>query len=266
MAGAGSKLFTAGSVLTADQVNTYLMDQTIMKFSSTSARDAAFGGAGEATLSEGMFAYTSDTDTLWFYTGSTWEVATIKPSIVDAKGDLLVGTAADTLARQAVGTNGQVLMADSGATNGVKWAGRTLLQIQGATKSTEFSNNTSNLVYTGLQVAITPLSTASTIYVSFHNTVNGTDGGGQILTRIVYGTESGNTVGTELMSMTVLPEPAVDARMPMHVAGQQSVALNSTSTHYFKVCTRHDDRDLTDTYYFNQYGRSLCSVWAMEVL
>lgn len=71
MAGAGSKLFTSGSVLTAEQVNTYLMDQTIMTFSSTSARDAAFGGAGEATLSEGMFAYTTDTNTLWLYTGAT---------------------------------------------------------------------------------------------------------------------------------------------------------------------------------------------------
>ena len=71
MAGAGSKLFTSGSVLTAEQVNTYLMDQTIMTFASTSARDAAFGGAGEATLSEGMFAFTTDTNTLWLYTGAT---------------------------------------------------------------------------------------------------------------------------------------------------------------------------------------------------
>ncbi len=71
MAGAGSKLFTSGSVLTADQVNTYLMDQTIMTFASTTARDAAFGGAGEATLAEGMFAYTTDTNTLWLYSGAT---------------------------------------------------------------------------------------------------------------------------------------------------------------------------------------------------
>jgi hypothetical protein len=49
------------------------MDQTIMKFTSTTTRDAAFGGAGEPTLSEGMFAYTSDTDTLWYYTGSAWQ-------------------------------------------------------------------------------------------------------------------------------------------------------------------------------------------------
>jgi hypothetical protein len=72
MAGAGAKLFTSGSVLTADQVNTYLMDQAIMKFASTSARDAAFGGAGEPVLAEGMFAYTTDTNTLWLYNGSSW--------------------------------------------------------------------------------------------------------------------------------------------------------------------------------------------------
>jgi hypothetical protein len=46
----------------------------------------------------------------------------IPPSIVDAKGDLIVGTAADTVARRAVGSNGQVLTADSSETTGVKWA------------------------------------------------------------------------------------------------------------------------------------------------
>lgn len=70
MAGAGAKLFVSGDVLTAAQVNTYLMDQTIMTFASTSARDAAFG-AGKPTLAEGMFAYTTDTNTLWLYTGAT---------------------------------------------------------------------------------------------------------------------------------------------------------------------------------------------------
>lgn len=75
MAGAGAKLFTSGSVLTAAQVNTFLMDQAVMVFATTTARDAAFGGAGEPTVAEGMYAYTSDTNTLWYYTGSAWESA-----------------------------------------------------------------------------------------------------------------------------------------------------------------------------------------------
>lgn len=37
------------------------------------------------------------------------------------KGDLLVATASATVARHAVGTDGQVLVADSTQTNGVKW-------------------------------------------------------------------------------------------------------------------------------------------------
>jgi hypothetical protein len=73
MAGAGSKLFTSGSVLTASDVNSYLMDQTIMRFATTAARDAAFGGAGEATLAEGMFCYIDADDSLYYYDSTQWQ-------------------------------------------------------------------------------------------------------------------------------------------------------------------------------------------------
>jgi|CXWL01.1.fsa_nt_gi hypothetical protein len=43
-------------------------------------------------------------------------------TIFDAKGDLAVGTGADTAARLGVGTNGQVLTADSAEVTGLKWA------------------------------------------------------------------------------------------------------------------------------------------------
>jgi len=46
----------------------------------------------------------------------------ILDTIVDAKGDLIVGTAADTPARLPVGADGFVLMADSALAAGVKWA------------------------------------------------------------------------------------------------------------------------------------------------
>jgi hypothetical protein len=67
----------------------------------------------------------------------TWvaqdDSSAIQNAIVDAKGDLISATAADTPARLAVGTNGQVLTADSTTATGLKWAtasggGVTLIQ------------------------------------------------------------------------------------------------------------------------------------------
>ena len=48
--------------------------------------------------------------------------AAIAKTIVDAKGDLIAATAADTVARLAVGTNDQVLVADSSTATGLKWS------------------------------------------------------------------------------------------------------------------------------------------------
>jgi hypothetical protein len=48
--------------------------------------------------------------------------AYVANALVDAKGDLLVGSASDTLARLAAGANGRVLKADSAAAAGLAWA------------------------------------------------------------------------------------------------------------------------------------------------
>jgi hypothetical protein len=55
-------------------------------------------------------------------TGPIPVVTNTMATAVDAKGDLIVGTGADTFARLAVGTNGHTLVADSGETTGLKWA------------------------------------------------------------------------------------------------------------------------------------------------
>jgi hypothetical protein len=48
--------------------------------------------------------------------------AAIAKTIVDAKGDIIAATAADTVSRLAVGANNTVLTADSSTATGLKWA------------------------------------------------------------------------------------------------------------------------------------------------
>ncbi len=123
MAGAGYKLFNTGDVLTAAQVNTYLMEQTVMVFADAAARTTALTGI----VSEGMISYLKDTNAVEVYNGSAWVASddpnAIQNTIVDAKGDLITATAADTPARLAVGSNGDTLVADSAATTGLRWQG-----------------------------------------------------------------------------------------------------------------------------------------------
>jgi hypothetical protein len=141
--GLGFKTFTTGEVLTAADVNGYLM-QGVLVFASEAARDAAI-----TSPQEGQFAFTKDNNSLWYYSGAAWVASgatgdiegvtagtgisgggtsgtvTITNSMateIDAKGDLVVGTGADTFARLAVGTNDYVLTAASGETTGLKWA------------------------------------------------------------------------------------------------------------------------------------------------
>lgn len=70
--------------------------------------------------SSGQVLSTNGTGTLSWATAGSGAVAT--DSIWDAKGDLAGGTGANTAARLAVGTNGQVLTADSAEATGLKWA------------------------------------------------------------------------------------------------------------------------------------------------
>jgi hypothetical protein len=55
-------------------------------------------------------------------TSGTVTVTNSMATAIDAKGDLIAGTAADTFSRLAIGTDGQVLTADSTAATGMKWA------------------------------------------------------------------------------------------------------------------------------------------------
>lgn len=165
-AGLGFKTFAVGEVLSAANVNGYLM-QGIWVFANAAARDAAV-----TSPQEGNACYLKDTDVIQVYTGSTWAAQSasnpISGNIVDAKGDLIVATAADTVSRLGVGTNNQVLTADSSTATGLKWAtpaagGGKILQVIQDTVSGEVSTTSGSFVDTGLDVTITPAATGSRI-------------------------------------------------------------------------------------------------------
>jgi len=71
MAITGTKLFVSGDVLTAANVNQFLM-RGVKVFASAVVRDAAYGGAGEPTLEEGEVCYLIDTNELLAYDGASW--------------------------------------------------------------------------------------------------------------------------------------------------------------------------------------------------
>lgn len=76
MAGLGRKTWSPGDVLTASDVNGYLMDQSVMVFAGTAARASAI-----PTPSAGMVAYSTATS-LQVYDGSAWTAVTPTSSLV----------------------------------------------------------------------------------------------------------------------------------------------------------------------------------------
>lgn len=107
MAGAGKKTFVQGNVLNASEVNTYLMDQSVMVFASAVARDAALGAG---VRSEGMTCYLTDSDQLFVYTGSAWvafanasDYLTAWKSHVPTWTNLTVGNGTNAFTYQQIG-------------------------------------------------------------------------------------------------------------------------------------------------------------------
>lgn len=125
--------------------------------------DASFvdlkGGTTGQVLAK---ASNTDLDFVW-----SADAAGISPTIFDAKGDLIAASAADTAARLPVGTNGQVLTADSAESSGLKWAtpaGGKILQVVHTAFST-YTTVTSTSFTNLFSATITPSSTSSKVLV-----------------------------------------------------------------------------------------------------
>ena len=65
--GSGFRVWTAGEVVSASNVNNYLQEQTVMSFAGTAARSSAI-----ASPEEGMLSYLQDSDTYQGYDGTSW--------------------------------------------------------------------------------------------------------------------------------------------------------------------------------------------------
>ena len=157
-AGLGFKTFNTGDVLSAADTNGYLM-QGVLVFASAAARDAAI-----TSPQEGQFAYLKDTNVTTYYTGSAWANldTTGMTNPMTTTGDTIYSSGGSTPARLGIGTAGQVLQVNSGAT-APEWAtasgggGMTLL-------------STTTLSGASTTVSITP-----TGYVALAISIEGVD-------------------------------------------------------------------------------------------
>jgi hypothetical protein len=190
-AGLGFKTFTTGEVLTAADVNGYLM-QGVLVFASEAARNSAI-----TSPQEGQFAYTKDNNSLWYYTGSAWAASGATGDIegvtagtgisgggtsgtvtitndmattITASGDIVVGTGSGTYDNLPIGSTGQVLTADTTVSPyKVKWAtpaGGTFPVLTVSKYASDFSTSSTTFTdMTGYSITRTPVSATNKIEI-----------------------------------------------------------------------------------------------------
>jgi len=168
----------------------------------------------------------------------------IQNAIVDAKGDLIAATAADTPARLAVGTNGQVLTADSTAATGLAWAtpstsgGKIGQVVTVYTTSATGTTSTSYVDVSGVTASITPTSSSSKILIminaslssSANEKYNGT------FARILRGSTAIYTPAQWKMDFATSTAPTiVSGVLPYTMIYTDSPATTSSTTYKMQI-------------------------------
>ena len=177
--------------------------------------------------------------------GGTSGAVTITNSMateIDAKGDLVVGTGADTFSRLAVGTNNHVLTADSTTATGLKWAapasGLTLINTTSFSGVTSQSiNDVFSTTYDNYTILL-KLTSASNQRVGVRMRVSGADETGSNYTHIIqFNNGTTNTVATATetyfysgYSYSSLTANVMNVFSPFLAENTQMVALSRSGT------------------------------------
>ena len=192
-------------------------------------------GAGGATISDtppaspvtGQLWYESDTGLAYVYYDSFWveigggSAYDTVINTIQAKGDLLAGTASQTLDRLTVGTNNQRLIANSSATTGLAWANDTTNTVID-TKGDLLVGATADVV------AKLPVGTNNQVLVADSTATNGVSWQSRPLNMpwgiISYTTKSTGTTNISTATTTLLTAPS----------------FTLTSSRYIKITGRVD--------------------------
>ena len=180
--------------------------------------------------------------------------AAIQKSIVDAAGDLIYATADDTPARLAIGTAGQVLQVNSGAT-APEWAapagGGKVLQVVSATTTTSTVITSTTLTDTTLTASITPSAATSKILVitnqntQINRNIFSADARLRLMrdSTTIYdqtasegafwiytdGSGTTNTIGIQMINLVFLDTPNTTSSITYKTQGAVSTTSNSNT-------------------------------------
>jgi hypothetical protein len=234
--------------------------RTLGQSIDTSMADLEGGTTGQV-LSK---ASNADMDFTWV---TSDDANAIQNSIVDAKGDLIAATAADTPARLAVGTNGHVLTADSTAATGIKWAapagGGKVLQVVNATTTTATTVASTTYTDTTLTATITPTSATSKILVIYSQVIDaersavGVSGGVNLVRGGSTIQALGNVLGINVSGTTFVATGTVISSTCL-----DSPATTSATTYKTQIAV---NTTANSGVVYAQFGGKLSSLTLLEI-